>query len=147
MAGLMHDLLHTLEDWRRQGGFSEEMKGWDAVTRAHWQERYRRLRVQLRPLGVALGIESHRRPPHVSRSHPAPGHPAEPLGMQALFEPVEATTFDPAALPVEPDAETAEVLARDVDADDDPRDRSMAADGVLEIPSEERLDSFQEVER
>ena len=138
VAGLMDDLSRALEDRRRQGGFREAMEGLDADTRACWQERYRQLQVQLRPLGLALGIESRSRQRQMSTPSAAPSRLAETSGTRALLEPEER--------PDELDMETAEVLALDVEVDDDPKDRSMAADGVPDISPEKTRHDLQEVE-
>jgi ParB-like chromosome segregation protein Spo0J len=143
VAGLMDDLLRLLEEQRRQGDFREEMDRWDAETRARWQERYRRLRVQLRALGVALGVESRSRPPQPSVPRLDPVRPDGTPGVQARSDPIE-THPDPADVPDELDPETAEVLA--VDVDDDPSDGSMVADDVLDIPPAETSHNLQEVE-
>jgi ParB-like chromosome segregation protein Spo0J len=145
VASLMDDLSHALESQWRRGELKAKIDAWDAEARARWQVSYRRLKVQLRPLGVALGIESRSRPQHMSPSHPAPGHPAETSRTRAPAEPAERADLDFAALKDEPDTEAAELLPPKADVDDS-TDCSKAADGVLEIPSEETLDNLQEVE-
>jgi transposase-like protein len=143
IAALMDDLAHALEDHRRQGDLIGAMDDWDAATRTRWQARYRRLRVQLRALGVTLGVESRSRPPQPSVPRLDPVRPDGTPGAQARSDPIE-THPDPVDVPDELDTETTKVLAVDVDADR--KDHSMAADDALDIPPEETCHDLQEVE-